>query len=594
MPLDDHFEALMDAADKQRPPPAAPRPVVTAQPFRALGHDRGVYYFWSGGPMQVVELKAKDLHSLPELNRLASLQWWESAYPGGKESFQVRAAGSALMDQCHALGIFDPDRLRGRGVWLDGGRVVAHLGDRLLVDGAETALDAMVSHSIYEQRRIIRMGTEGRKLTPLTDAEGKRIVDLCRTLAFDDPERDGSLLAGWIVCAMVAGGLVFRPHCWLTSEAGKGKTWVIEHIVQRILGELALWVQGSTTEPGVRGALRSDSLAVGFDEAETQNEEDRKRMQLVLQLARQATSGNNAPIAKGTQNGDAKMHRIRSCFILGSVNLALSQAADERRFLHLALNEGTAEQFAKVKAAHAAAMVPDVGARLFLRVLGLVPTIRANAEALAEAIGRTGASRATGDLLGVAMAGTLALQSSAVLTPQAADKLVARQAWVKATAAAREPEPEWRRALSHLMAHQMRFVVAGGRPDMGSVAELAAVVASPSDSSAPAQPRWPVQDAHDALKRIGLRIMHGEPGGKPAELRIANKSSALDDVFSRTPWAGAWRATLCRMPGVKRDELTRFHKLMPPTRAIVIPLRAIEMPGAEGVEPKGDDDVPII
>ena len=562
-------------------------------PFRALGHDDGRFYFWPAGAMQVIALTAKDLHSVPGLNRLADIGWWEGAWPGTREGFNMRGAANSLMRQCEKLGTYDPDRQRGRGVWFDAGRVVAHLGNRLMVDGEATGLGDVESENIYEQRLAIPLGDGAAPLAPLTDAEGKRIVALCRALAFEDPQRDGSLLAGWIVCALVAGGLVFRPHCWLTSEAGKGKSWVIEHIIQRLIGPLALWVQGSTTEAAIRGLLRSDAIAVGFDEAETQNEDARKRMQMVLDLARQATSGNNAPIAKGTQDGGARKYRIRSCFVLGSVNLSLAQSADERRFLHLPMREGTAEQFAKVKAAHAAAMVPDVGARLFLRVLGLLPVIRANAELLAEAIGRTGASRAIGDLIGTAMAGTLALQSSKRLTPATADELVAREAWVKAAASAREPEPEWRRALSHLMAHQVRFVVAGGRPDMGSVAELAAVVAARAASDAPAQPRWPVSDADDALKRLGIRVIPPEPGGAEAEIRIANRSSALDDIFKGGDWAGAWRATLARIPGARRDAMTRFHKLMPPGKALAIPLKNIEMRGDEGGA-EGVGDVPII
>ena len=580
MPLDDAFDAMLDgASQQQRRAPTPPKPGTgTPPPFRALGHDRGRYFVWSMGAQQVVELRARDLHSLPELNRLAPLAWWEAMYPGGKESFQVRAAGNALLEECHARGIFDPDCLRGRGVWFDAGRVVAHLGNRLLVDGQPVALGELESDRVYEQGRRIALG-DGPTLPPaLTDAEGRALLECCRALSWEDADRDGSLLAGWIACAILGGGLHWRPHLWITSEAGSGKSWVFDNVIKPALGRFSLWVQGKSSEAGIRGALGSDVLAVCFDEAESQNEADRARMQQVLDLARQAVSGDNAPIAKGKQDGTARLQYIRSCFALGSINLALSQAGDETRFIALALGQGSPEQFAELKRRHAKAMVPQLGARLFVRLIGMVPTVRANAETLADAIARSGATRRAGDVLGATLAGGLALTSDRRLTAAQADKLVAQRAWVRQAAAERTPEPEWQRILIRLMQHPVRFVSRGGRPDTASVAELADVVRSGQTDSG----RHNILDADDALRRMGIRVM-------PEELRIANRAPGVDDALRGSPWAVGWHATLKRAPGAKCNVATRFHALSSMSKALSIPLKLLTFD-----EPEPEPDVAII
>lgn len=575
----------MDAADKQRPPPPAPRPLVAGQPFRALGHDRGVYYFWASGPMQVVALKAKDLHSMAELNRLAPLAWWESAYPGGKESFLVRAAGDDLLRQCERMEIYDPDALRGRGVWFDGGKVVAHLGNRLLVDGVACGLGDIASNYVYEQRRRIEIGASGTPPAPLTDAEGKAIVECCRALAWEDPSRDGSLLAGWIACAIIGGALEWRPHGWITSEAGSGKSWIFRNLFRVLIGDFGAHLEGASTESGIKGVLRGDVIPVCFDEGETQTDDARKRMQEILNMARQSASADSGAVAKGTQDGGARTQIVRSAFMIGSVNLGLYQSADESRFITFALGTGDEAQFTRLKELHAKAMVPQVKERLFVRLLGLVPTIRANAEMLSQAIARAGSGRRGGDVLGAAMAGGLALTSSTRLTAAQADKLVAKHAWLRAEAARRVVDPEWRRALAHLMNWPARFVSEGGRPEAASVAELAETVQA---NHVDRQSRVKVCD--DTLRRIGLRIINDERHGD--ELRIANRAPGVDEVFKGTPWAVGWLTTLARAPGARRDVATRFHKLSGMSKAIAIPLSLLTF---QEPEPRPEDnDAPIL
>src|SRR6185437_3607071 len=124
---------------------------VAESDFIPLGHDRGKFYFFTSGSGQVRDFTARDLQSVGCLLELAPLRHWEMNYPGkGEAGFNVRAAGDTLLRWCYRVGIYDPDRIRGRGAWIDMGKAVLHMGDKLIVDGATTSLMLPGSRHIYE------------------------------------------------------------------------------------------------------------------------------------------------------------------------------------------------------------------------------------------------------------------------------------------------------------------------------------------------------------------------------------------------------------------------------------------------------------
>ncbi len=536
---------------------------VASGPFRCLGYDGGEYYFLPARAGQIVRLNAQGCHNAAALVALAPLSWWEGAYPGRK-SFDHKRAGNALIRECERVGVFDPERQRGRGVWLDEGRTVVHLGDRLLADGVVYSPAAFPSKFFYEVSRAIELDPN----EPLADRDAAAFLRLCCEIAWENPDRDGRLVAGWTVCALVCGAMPWRPHLWLVSEAGKGKSWVEDNILSPILGGLALRVQGKTSEAALRRALKVDARPVLFDEAETQNRADQERMQQVLDLARAASAENGADILKAdmSRGNGVVRYSIRSCFYFSSINLALSQAADESRAIVVTLSPSpdkaaAAEQFARLKALHAEIMTSDFGPKLLARTLGLVPTIRHNADILASAIARGGVSRRTGDTLGVVLACAYSLTSTARLTPEEAERFLEARQWIRATAKEREVEEEWRRALNRLLQGEIRFDSANGRPITSTIGEAVSAIRAGDVGLR-------TDDVDSALQRNGLRIKDGC-------LHVMNSSVLVARLFADTPWANGWAATLARAPDAKRNELVRFKGIGGPARCVRIQLAVV-------------------
>ena len=536
--MPDDLSSMFQAAKEQLNPEP---PAQTDWPFQCLGHDRGRFFLYTTEGRQVLTLTARDLSSHGELLKLASLRWLEGAFPG-RDSFNARSAADAIMRACYARGVFNPDAMRGRGVWLDDGRRVMHLGDRLLVDGIETSLIGHRSAFIYEQARPLDL-TIGE---PLSDAECRRILAVCEAVAWSEPVREGRLLAGWIVSALIGGALAWRPHLWILAEGGSGKSWVMENIVRPLLGPLAVVLQGKTTEAGIRGELGHDARPVVFDEAETQSDLDRARMQQAIDLARQASSEDGGAVVKGTKEGGSRRYVIRASFLFASINAGLTQAADESRFATLNMAGGSPQQFAGLKAAHVDAMIPGVAGRLLARALAMVPTIRANAEMLADAIARTGAGRRAGDTLGTLIACQMAMVDGTQLTPQSAQAYLEARDWLKAAAAEAKVAPEYERAVAHLMQSEGARITEHGRMQVITLSEL---ISTCYDMAAEGPLSY--RDADQALRRKAMRVMDDR-------LMIGNRSKEVAEAFRNTPWGAGWFATLARIPGSRRGVECRF------------------------------------
>jgi putative DNA primase/helicase len=550
------------------PPPSpddAHQPLQPADaPFRALGYDRGRYFFLPASAQQVVELGPRDLDRMGCLLQLAPLSWWQTFYPS-RDGVATRAVANDLIQSCHRAGVFDPARVRGRGAWLDQDRVVLHLGDRLLVDDTEYDVAAFSSAHIYERARplALRLGE------PLTNREAARLIDVCCHVSWEHPDAMGRLLAGWLVIAPVCGALAWRPHIWITSEHGAGKTWVLDNIVKPTLGAIALHVQSKTTEAGLRGELGLDARPIVFDEAETQNTRDRDRLQQILDLARQASSETGAAILKGTQTGGVKRYSIRSCFAFSSINVGLAQAADESRTIVLSISppsdqDARNQSFAELKALVTDVITQDFSARLLARTLKLLPTLRANAETFAAAIARHYGSRRLGDTLGAVLAGAWSLRSSRLVSVDEADEIVAEREWVRTTAERHTTEPDWSRALAHLAQIEIRVAsINSGRLEPVSFGEIVSVLTGSSTDA-----NLTRDEMRKAFLRAGAKV---ETINGREYVAVAKQSEAIRRGFAGTPWESAWCDALLRVPGAARHPVgaPRFGAFT--SRAIVLP-----------------------
>ena len=461
----------------------------------------------------------------------------------------------------HQAGIFNADRIRGRGAWWDEGRPVLHLGDRLIVDG-QTHSVMQPPPSKFSYQRLVAIDVP--EVEPLTDLEGWQIVDLASRFHWEVPA-SGLLLAGWTALAPICGALSWRPHCWLTASAGSGKSVLLERFVQPLLGEMALWPQGVTTEASVRQELRTDGRPVVFDEAESNEQADKLRIQAVLSLARVASSESRyGYIGKGGADGVAQRYKIRSMFLLCSISTALKQGADLRRFAQLTMRnpahlpkEERIAHWDALDADLSRLISDDTGHRLLARSVRQIPVIRESVAVFRRAAAKRFDSQATGDQIGTLLAGAWSLSNARIATLEDAYSLIDTNDWEQYRQDAEQPDE--RRCLDHILQHQLRVEGDRGSGYMRTVWELIEITQGWATSM---EISGMAAEAH--LGRIGVKV----EGGRVV---ISNTAQGLRKILDGTAWANSWGTVLTRLPGAQREGVTRFRGLAGVSRAVSVP-----------------------
>jgi len=555
------------------PPAAADCPDPTDFPFTCLGFEGDAYYYQPHETGQVLRFTGKG-HTSTALLQLAGENWWLSVYPS-KTGVNWPTAFSMLFRRQAAVGVFDPSRVRGRGAWLDDGRCVLHLGDRLIIDGEPFDV-RRPPPTRFNYQRAASMDID-TTLEPLSDQEGAQLIHVADQFHWETPA-SGLLIAGWLALAPICGALSWRPHVWLTAGAGSGKSTLLDRFLGPLLAELAIYPEGGTTEAWIRQTLRADARPVVFDEAESNEKPDQQRIQSVLGLARVASSSGRGVVGKGGASGEAQQFRIRSMFMLCSISTALKHGADQSRFAQLTMrspNHLPREQ----RQAHWQALsadldliTPELGQRLLLRSVRSIGVIRESVAAFRRAAGERLDSQRQGDQYGTLLAGAWSLMSQRPATHADALALIDANDW---QAYLDSSEPDENRCLQQILQHQVRVeterlqltgtnVVSNAKVLTRTVWELVEAVRTDAEAcEVPAD----VAEAH--LGRIGLRV-------QDERLLVSNTALGLQRILAETPWAHSWPTVLGRIPGAEKPGKVRFKGMSGNSRAVSLPLAGVE------------------
>lgn len=547
------------SSEPKRDTPCPPDAQKPGMPFRPLGYNGNSYYYLPRGTEQVAEIRRGAHTSASDMLALAPIEWWEMAYPKDKGGVDWQQAASDMMRMCERAGIYTAERERGRGAWFDEGRAVLHLGTNLMVDGELKSISDHQSKHIYTKQAPMEMGVNAT--TEQADDElGERFTKLFDQINWAKPVH--SIFAiGWCVLAPVCGGLKWRPHLWLTARRGAGKTWIQNNMVAPLLGPCALMVQGNTSEAGIRQSIKQDARPIVFDEAESEDAQAMRRMQSVIELARQSSSDSMAQIAKGTADGQGMAFRMRSMFLLGSINVSLSQAADESRFtvVTIAPHERTPEEierFARFSAEVGNLFTPDNCAAIRARIYRMLPTIRKNASVFAKAVADGLGDQRIGDQIGALLAGWYALLKRDEVTTEQALYIVRQLDFSDAEEAEQVSDEE--SCLARILQSQVRFDTNEGHKQR-SIGELVDCARGKEVIQG-----LTAMEANAILGRYGLRV-------EGRYLDVANRHAELQRLLRESPWAAGWRTILRRIDGARPlNEPARFAGVL--SRGTRIPL----------------------
>lgn len=545
----------------------APRGVPIPK-YRCLGYTPdGKFFFISNRTQNIHSFTSKDIRSGNALRDLEPNELhWVQAYGQGKADW--KGIGDSVIAQSYAIGVYNEQRVRARGVWLDQDRVVAHLGDRILINGAAAPTLTIESRFIYPVDDPLLPPDAPLDTKPLDAEGGAQLINVCRSFEWAN-KASGDLLAGVLATSCICGALQFRTHAWLTGPAGSGKSYAMENVIAKALDGVALHILGNSSEAGIRRHLSRDARPAIYDEAEGEGPAGRQRRDMIIALMRASSTETKARILLGSGGARGESFPVRAQFILGSVGTGLERATDLTRCLVLTLkgrqpiNQDERKKFAL----HFATLQSEVNAlpkhlstQLFLRMLGMVDKVRANAEVFRKVIAEKLASARVGDQVGTVLAGAYALYHDEVVTEDEAIKNLNRlklEEWTHAS----DPEAQDEGSLfNHMAAHQIKAEYPGGI-ETRTIGELCAVATGSFSKTDTITDKT----ARRNLARVGISYDEMHRG-----FWFANKHQQLARILSTSQFPQGYVNILQRVQGsMKSDNSMYFGGVM--SRGTFIP-----------------------
>lgn len=554
-PLDPGPDMLGDnwEPDYDLPPPDDPDATWGLDDPRPLGYNNGVYYFLPKVTGQVTPLRPSSLASMQTLQALAPRSFWESRFGGdGGDKKMASLASAALMDACHHIGIYDPDRIRGIGAWMEGSDCVFNTGSRIICQGDVVPVARYKSKSGFLYP--LSVDVIGDLPEPMSDADAWEVVRLCTGLRWLDP-MSGYYLAGWIVTSILGGVMRWRPHLYVTGDRGAGKSTVMDELVKRLLGSLAIEADGGSTEPGIRNAIINASRPVVMDEAEGHTKNDRDKIAAVMNLMRASSSG-------GTVRNAIDEFRCRASFILAGINPQIKTEADKSRVavIHLKTDDriDAHERFVDWRNRVAHVTRAGCSGRLIARLIECSHDLPSTINYIGAAIRGMGASARFADQHAAMLSGVWLLVKSRAPTPdEARDFLVKVGMTLERSEEKDEVAGESWKVLSEIMTSDHSYD-ANGLARRATVAASVQMVAQGEDTMAR-------EAAAAGLSDLGIEV-DGD------FVRVAVTSPKLSKMLRDTPWAGdGWSRHLIALPGAREGKRRAFRGLSR-RRTVEVPL----------------------
>lgn len=247
--------------------------------------------------------------------------------------FEARKAAEFLLEECHKRGTYNPDLMRGVGVWKESSKVVINTGVDLIVDKVRIPYDDFETEYTYAQ--------PGKEVVQIDDVATETDLEVVKNIIYGfnwSRQHHAHLMLGLLVQAPIASALRWRAHGWIIGAQGTGKSTLQSSFIRPLLGDLCINFGGETTAAGVRQALKNNPYCVSFDEAEVRSEKDAKRMKDIISLARISSSDENN-VVKGSASGDAMEYSCCSPFLMSSIKPYLREESDIARFAQLELEQ---------------------------------------------------------------------------------------------------------------------------------------------------------------------------------------------------------------------------------------------------------------
>ena len=337
--------------------------------YEAKGYNAQGFAVWSRLKGCLEILGRGDLTNASKLMSICGYDWALAAH--GREtkngvSVDWTALGGKIAADCVAKGPFNPEKVRGPGVWVhpnDKNVLIVNGFDLWRTDGAP--IDRVTPEYMYPRYKDLGVSFDTQAATAFDMAF---VLEALQTFTWER-KSDANLMLGWICMGFVAGALHWRTHLSLTGKRGSGKSTLLS-FVKALLGDAAVEADGSTSSPsGIRQFIDTAAPALLIDEGEA----DGIQVAQMLTFLRSASSGATA--MKGTADHTGKSFAMRALGCIAGVKPPAMNGADASRFVRLTVKKRFASALIKPHALLNPLSIEarELGPHLFARVLSSWP-----------------------------------------------------------------------------------------------------------------------------------------------------------------------------------------------------------------------------
>lgn len=480
---------------------------------------------------------SKALSNENDLIGLAPSHFWRSQFPrfndrGDVTGINARAVADTLFEIGRSLGPFDLSRVRGRGIWREGQKTIINLSGQI-PPGLE-----------YEY-----VGSHPLDLTTDQKITGREVHEFLRLFNFKQ-SGDSILYLGWLKIAPVCGGLLVRPHLFLTGQKNSGKTSNIR-AAENLIKPLVIVLDGQSSEAGIRQKLGPDSLPALVDEFESDG--NRTKMRAVIKLARSAYSATGT-VARGTPEGRVLEFTCRTIFLFAAINPIIGTAADMSRTIFIELASHNGDQKTRQRIEDGITRFDGLGPAWCQSAIHDLDLVLASQECINRKLPAIDSRHAMN--MSLLLAGAWVALEGTIPTEEESASWVEEHMAVILAHDIQHEQDDTKDCLNHLLASMLDY-----REDksIGSMIWSVMYHVDPGP--------WDADT--ETLKNRGIRIDEDM-------LTVANNHPRLNDIYRGTRWEDrGWASALLRIPGARKsDHPVRFGNGVK-ERAVMVPLSEI-------------------
>lgn len=489
----------------------------------SLGYSGSKYFF---STLRNPQIQVLSELSSTDLLKLATKEYWEFNFPK-KGGIDYEAAKSMLIDKGQKTGIFEPSKIRGRGVFIDNDEIIIHRGDKILtLDERVIDLQDYKTEYFYDPRT--KLNIPEKKTLENSDVE--KVENILKDISFEKPT-DYKLFMGWLFVAPLAGLLEWRPNLLICAGAGTGKSTLLNYIVEPLFSFLKPFKKENTTEAGLRQIMGPDSGIVLLDEFDTNGGiADRSRLQGLINIARVSASGGS--MARGTTSGKSLQYNAHFVTFFSGVNPPNLSEADRSRITELNLNQNYKRENWNEFRNEIEKVFPNLGGKLFWTAVERAKMVNESGRVLHSAIGVKFGQRA-GQQYGALLSGYWHWKNDKIITENEAKALV-EDLIIKDREDNVNPITDSTECIEHLMNITVQTNKDRERIILSEFL----------------QNELSIPEKNKVLIAWGLGIT------KNKTLFISSKNVELSKHFSQTVWAD-WTKALRRLNGAKTCQMKR-------------------------------------